>query len=146
MGRLPISVADEIADRCLAARTRLVSRVITSVYDEALRPVGLTSSQMVILTALAKAGGVQPAELCDILLVDKSTLSRNVDRMEKRGWVTREECADARSHRLLLSEKGQRVLEEAVPRWRKAQSEAEALLGKGGMDAVNRVTRRLRGF
>jgi DNA-binding MarR family transcriptional regulator len=146
MGRLPKSTPDEIADRCLAARTRLLSRVISAVYDEALRPVGITSSQMVILTALAKSGGVQPAELCDILMVDKSTLSRNVDRMERNGWVAREACDDARSHRLMLTGKGREMLDTAVPQWRVAQEEAETLVGKGGMEAVTRVTRRLRGF
>ncbi len=146
MGRLPKSVADEIADRCLAARTRLLSRVISSVYDEALRPVGLTSSQMVILTALARTGGVQPAALCEALMLDKSTLSRNVDRMERNGWVKREACDDARSHRLVLTESGAHLLAQAVPQWREAQAEAEKLLGKGTTDSVGRITRRLRGF
>jgi DNA-binding MarR family transcriptional regulator len=146
MGRAEKSIADEIADRCLAARTRLLSRVISNVYDEALRGIGLTSSQLVILTALEHSGGAQPAQLCDVLKLDKSTLSRNVDRMERNGWIKREPCDDARSHKLMLTEGGRKRFMQAVPYWRKAQAEAETMLGKGSAEAVTRTTRRMRGF
>lgn len=139
-------MAGEIAMRCLAARTRLLSRVISNVYDETLREIGLTSSQMVILTALEHSGGAKPAELCEVLKLDKSTLSRNVDRMERHGWISREACDDARSHKLTLTEAGRAQFLQAVPYWRAAQENAEELLGKGGTEAVTRTTRRLRGF
>ena len=83
------SIADEIANACLASRTRLLGRVITGIYDDALRNVGLTSPQMTILVALEHTGGVNPGSLCEALKLDKSTLSRNVDRMERNGWLRR---------------------------------------------------------
>ncbi|MBK8207974.1 MAG: winged helix-turn-helix transcriptional regulator [Planctomycetes bacterium] len=146
MARATKTVADEIAMRCVAARARLLSRVVSNLYDDALRPVGLTSAQMTILTALEHSGGAQPAQLCEVLMIDKSTLSRNADRMERNGWVKRESGPDARSHKLHLTDKGRKRLEQAVPQWRKAQAEAEALLGKPGLDSVVKVTKRLRGF
>ncbi len=146
MARATKTVADEIAMRCVAARTRLLSRVVSSLYDDALRPVGLTSAQMTILTALEHSGGAQPAQLCETLKLDKSTLSRNADRMERNGWLKREDGPDARSHKLRLTGKGRKRLEMAVPRWRAAQAEAEALLGRPGLESVVRVTKRLRGF
>lgn len=140
------TIADEIAGACLAARTRLLGRVITSIYDDALREVGLTASQMTILVALEHTGGVHPARLCEALKLDKSTLSRNADRMERNGWIEKGPGGDARSHTLKLSEAGRKKLAEAVSPWRAAQSEAEELLGKGGMDAMVRISKRLRGF
>ena len=138
--------ADEIAQACLASRTRLLGRVITSIYDDALRGVGLTASQMTILVALEHTGGINPGALCEALKLDKSTLSRNVDRMQRNGWVDKIPGPDARSHTLKLSEAGRRKLAEAVPHWRKAQADAEEMLGKGGMDTLVRVSKRLRGF
>jgi DNA-binding MarR family transcriptional regulator len=140
------SIADEIANACLASRTRLLGRVITGIYDDALRKVGLTSPQMTILVALEHTGGVNPGSLCDALKLDKSTLSRNVDRMERNGWISKLQGADARSHTLLLTDDGRRKLHQAIPHWRKAQSEAEETLGKGGMETLFRVSKRLRGF
>ncbi|MBZ0134902.1 MAG: MarR family winged helix-turn-helix transcriptional regulator [Planctomycetes bacterium] len=138
--------ADEIAMTCLASRTRLLGRVVTSIYDDALRTVVLTSPQMTILVALEHTGGVQPGALCEALKLDKSTLSRNVDRMERNGWVIKAAGVDARSHTLRLTEAGRKKLNEAIPAWREAQSEAEELLGRGGIDALVRVSKRIRGF
>ncbi|MCZ7606253.1 MAG: MarR family winged helix-turn-helix transcriptional regulator [Planctomycetota bacterium] len=140
------SIADEIANACLASRTRLLGRVITGIYDDALRNVGLTSPQMTILVALEHTGGVNPGSLCEALKLDKSTLSRNVDRMERNGWISKLQGADARSHTLLLTDDGRRKLHQAIPHWRKAQSEAEDTLGKGGMETLFRVSKRIRGF
>ncbi|MCB9895183.1 MAG: winged helix-turn-helix transcriptional regulator [Planctomycetes bacterium] len=138
--------ADEIALACLASRTRLLSRVVTGIYDDALRNVGLTSAQMTILVALEHTGGVQPAALCEALKLDKSTLSRNVDRMERNGWIEKSPGADARSHSLTLTDAGRDKLGEAIPYWRTAQVMAEETLGKGGMDTLYKVSKRLRGF
>jgi DNA-binding MarR family transcriptional regulator len=139
-------VADEIALRCLASRTRLLGRVITSIYDDQLRNVGLTTAQMTILAALEHTGGVQPGALCEALKLDKSTLSRNVDRMERNGWIKKRDGPDARSHRLELTESGRSKLAAAVPHWRKAQELAEEELGRGGVETLTRVSKRMRGF
>ncbi|MBX3460534.1 MAG: winged helix-turn-helix transcriptional regulator [Planctomycetes bacterium] len=140
------SAAQEVATRCVAARTRMLARVVSGIYDDALRAVGLTAAQMTILTALEHTGGVQPARLCEALKLDKSTLSRNIDRMERNGWIRRAGGKDARSHKIALTEAGRRKFEQALPHWRDAQHQAEELLGGNGMSAVVKVTTKLRGF
>ncbi len=75
------SSIDVIARTCVAARMRLLNRVVTNFYDDALRPLGLKISQLNILIATAKLGEARPAEVCEILQLDTSTLSRNVERM-----------------------------------------------------------------
>jgi DNA-binding MarR family transcriptional regulator len=133
--------ADEIAGRCVAAQARILSRVVTSLYDEHLRKVGLTASQMTLLVALEHTGGVQPRVLCDVLKLDKSTLSRTADRMERNGWIERvADPADARSHLLRLTEPGRKKFKQAIPAWRKGQAEAESLLGQAGIKALKKTT------
>lgn len=78
---------DTIARDCIAVRLRLLNRVITNLYDDALRPLGAKVSQFNILVVAAKLGLARPAEVCEILQLDTSTLSRNVERMRFRvGW------------------------------------------------------------
>jgi len=137
------NTADEIASRCLAAQARIVSRVITSIFDEHLRKVGLTASQMTLLVALEHTGGVQPGMLCQVLKLDKSTLSRTIERMQRSGWVLREPTSDARSHLLKLTPEGRAKLKTAIGPWRDGQAEAEAMLGKGGIESLAKATRRL---
>ncbi len=76
----PATTIESIANCCIAGRLRLVNRVVTNLYDEALRPLGLKLSQGNILAVTAKIGVARPAEVCDdILELDTSTLSRTVD-------------------------------------------------------------------
>lgn len=74
------AMVDKIAGECVAARLRMLNRVITNIYDDALRPLDLKVSQMNILVAAAKMGTAGPSAVCDHLHLDISTLSRNVER------------------------------------------------------------------
>ena len=55
--------ADRIAVDCLAVRVRLLNRTITSIYDDALRPLGLTAGQLNVLVVIAKRGPISPGEI-----------------------------------------------------------------------------------
>ena len=79
--------ADRIAGECLARRVRLLNRTITGIYDEALRPMGLTSAQLNLLVVVAKRGPLSPGEVARRMNMEKSTVSRNLDRMRQNGWV-----------------------------------------------------------
>src|SRR5215813_5965217 len=113
---------DTIARTCIAVRLRLLNRVVTNLYDDALRPLGLKVSQMNILVVAAKLGLARYAEVCEILQLDTSTLSRNVERMRARGWLEVVPARDARTHPFRLTAQGKRLLERAVPAWEQAQS------------------------
>ena len=81
------AMIDKIANECVAVRLRMLNRVITNIYDDALRSLDLKVSQMNILVAAAKMGTARPIEVCEHLHLDVSTLSRNVERMKARGWL-----------------------------------------------------------
>ena len=76
-----------IATECLSVRVRRLDRVITRMYDAALARHGLTTAQMNLLAAIAATGGARAADLTRVLEVEKSTLSRDLKRMEQLGWV-----------------------------------------------------------
>ena len=120
---------DAIARTCIAVRLRLLNRVVTNLYDDGLRPLGLKVSQLNLLVVTAKLGLAQPAKVCDLLQLDPSTLSRNVERMRARGWLEVVPGEDARTQPFRLTAQGRRLLERAVPAWGQAQRRAVEVLG-----------------
>jgi DNA-binding MarR family transcriptional regulator len=142
MGK-PTTSIDTIARTCIAVRLRLLNRVVTNLYDDALRPLGLRVSQMNILVLTAKLGLARPAQVCDLLHLDPSTLSRNVERMRAQGWLEVVPDEDARTQPFRLSAQGKRLVEKAIPAWEEAQRQATELLGSGGTALLDQVTKKL---
>ena len=125
-----------MARNCLLMRTRLVSRVVTSIYDEALRPFGIVSPQFALLLVIAKIGPASRAEIGRLHCQDRSTLTRNLKPMLSAGWI--EEVQDGergRARPVAVTKAGGRLLQEAAPAWRSAQRRTKAKLGDG-MDVV----------
>jgi DNA-binding MarR family transcriptional regulator len=143
MGDKSSQVVGTIAGCCIGARVRLLNRVITSLYDNALRPLGVKASQFNILVVAGKLGLARPAEVCQILRLDASTLSRNVERMRTQGWLEVVPAEDARTQPFRLTNQGKRLLEQAASAWKKAQREAERLLGDDGMALLNKLAGKL---
>ena len=136
---------DLIAQDCIADRMRLLNRVVTRIYDDALRSLGIRTSQLNILVVTARLGLARPAEICDQLKIDISTVSRNVDRMRARGWIeVVDDEQDARAHQLRLSAKGRQILEKAKPAWEKAQVKVKKLLGQSGVAALVKAAEKVR--
>jgi DNA-binding MarR family transcriptional regulator len=143
--RTKTTTPDLIAQDCIAVRMRLLNRVVSKVYDDALRPLGLKTSQLNILVVTARRGLVRPAEIRGQLKMDISTVSRNVDRMRAKGWIeVVEDEQDGRAHQLRLSAIGQRLLEKAKPAWDQAQGKVKELLGRDGIEAIMRGAERVR--
>src|ERR1041385_7305277 len=115
MDKANISSIDTISRTCIAVRLRLLNRVITNLYDDALRPLGLKVSQLNLLVATAKLGLARPAQVCDLLQLDSSTLSRNVKRMSRRGWLeVVPDPEDARAQSFRLTEAGRQLLDRTL--------------------------------
>src|SRR5439155_21478140 len=77
-----------IAEECIAVSLRLLTRAVTNTYNHALRPDGLTVGQMNILVAASLMGQARQQDICRVLFLAKSTLSRDLTRMSERGWIT----------------------------------------------------------
>ena len=134
---------EDIARNCIAVRMRMLNRVVTNLYDEALRPLGVKVSQMNILVATAKLGLARPAKVCEVLQLDASTLSRNVDRMQARGWLEVVPTEDARAQPFRLTTAGRKLLEETLPLWEKAQRKAVEFLGQDGVALLSKAMQKV---
>ena len=122
-------IADTTASSCIATRVRQLSRIITRVYDDAMRPLGITASQFTLLTQLAQQDGITAVEIGHALDIEKSTLSRNLKRLLALNHITMDPPAGRRGRGLHLTPKGQSVIYKAYPVWKEAQSKTTRVMG-----------------
>jgi DNA-binding MarR family transcriptional regulator len=136
-------IVEQIASDCIAVRVRLINRVVTAIYDEALRPHGLRVSQGNILVAVARRGGARPADIARLLRMEKSTLSRDVEILKAKGWLRSDPPGGGRNQKLHVTQSGIDLLTQSHPAWESAQSEARRLIGEEGVEVLRRVASRL---
>jgi len=114
---------------CLCGTLRRTSRALTTLYEDALRPLGLRATQFTILQALSLAGEVSQGQLGEILAIDSTTLTRTLDIMFRRGWIAERRGDDRRVRRIRLAPAGQSQLTRALPIWEKVQDHMRRHLG-----------------
>lgn len=132
-------IAETTAATCLATRVRQLSRIVTRVYDDAMRPLGITASQYTLLAQLASRDGITAVEIGGDLDIEKSTLSRNLKRLLALGHIIMDPPAGRRGRGLHLTPKGQAVLKDAFPIWQEAQRKTTAVMGaesRGMLDGL----------
>jgi DNA-binding MarR family transcriptional regulator len=98
---------------------------------------------MNILVAAAKMGTARPAEVCERLHLDVSTLSRNVERMKARGWLEVIPDEDGRAQPFRLTAQGNKLLERATPAWSEAQQQVKKVLGDGFVEQLNQAMKQV---
>jgi DNA-binding MarR family transcriptional regulator len=130
-------VSSEIARHCLLTRTRQISRVLTAIYDEELRPFGIASPQFTLLVLIMELGPLSRSDLGRRNHHDRSTLTRNLQPLISQGWVVEGVPGrDGRSRPLSPTEQGKELLHRAASAWSVAQTKARALLGEPGAQAL----------
>jgi len=137
--RLAKMCARTMGQECIAMRARLISRTISRIYDKALSTHGLKGSQMSILAIVSVLGRAEPSNICRLLQLDVSTLSRNVTRMKSKGWLKASPTEDRRAHLLELTSEGERILVEAFSSWQDAQGKVAEILGEENAAAIRKV-------
>jgi DNA-binding MarR family transcriptional regulator len=117
---------------------------LTRRYDEALRPVGLTSGQFSLLMSLNRPQPAAMADVAALLALDRTTLTANLKPLERRGLVeVLVGPGDKRSRRLTLTEAGRAALASAVPVWTRAQAQIEALVSPADAQTLLAALRAL---
>ncbi|MEL6298396.1 MAG: MarR family winged helix-turn-helix transcriptional regulator [Pseudomonadota bacterium] len=122
-------IAENTSTSCLATRVRQLSRIVTRVYDDAMRPHGITASQFTLLTQLASRDGITAVEIGFALDIEKSTLSRNLKRLLALDLIIMDPPAGRRGRGLHLTDRGRNVIKEAYPVWLDAQQRAVSVMG-----------------
>ena len=125
---------------CMSATLRRASRVLTQLYDEGLRPVGLRATQFTVLQALSLTGEVSQGELGRLLAMDSTTLTRTLEILGGHGWIAKRRGQDRREWRMRLSKSGEAQLKRTLPYWQKVQGRLRAQLGNELSDSLLKLT------
>jgi DNA-binding MarR family transcriptional regulator len=123
---------------CVGFNTRRATRLITQYYDKALAPSGLRSTQYSLLNALSMLGEASMQDMSIIMAMDRTTLTRNLSPLVKKGLVKVSVGSDRRSRPIMVTPKGKSVLEKALPYWQKAQSHIVDTVGNDQWDTMMR--------
>jgi len=132
-----VAIAQQMSQECVARRLRQVNRTVTRLYDEALRPHGLTVNQLNILAVIISEKQIRPGQLGQALGMEKSTVSRTVDRMVGKGWLKVAPGQDSRTQLLTVTAKGHQLLISVTPVWDALQS---GILTTGDNNILNMLT------
>jgi DNA-binding MarR family transcriptional regulator len=124
------SACHEVAETCALFNLRRASRTITQLYESLMARSGLTGPQFGVLVALSLKEEWTLTALAGALLVDRTTLTRNLSLMEKAGLVKVKSGPDRRERRITMSSAGQGSLARAIPLWKKAQESVADVVGK----------------
>ena len=129
---------------CTALRIRKAARRVSQIYDQHLESAGLTITQYGLLGHLKSFDGIGIGALAEKLLMDPTTLTRNVRPLERLGFVVlAPDPHDKRSRGLHLTDKGRDAYAEARPAWAKAQRQIEQTLGADDASALNAALDRM---
>jgi len=120
----------EAARICACFNVRRTARAVTRLYDEALQPSGLRSTQFVMLVSIHAHGRIGLPGLAAEMGLDRSAVTRRLKTLEREGLVRVSPSPAAGPSQVALTAKGRRKLERTTPLWQAVQDRFEAELGK----------------
>jgi DNA-binding MarR family transcriptional regulator len=123
---------------CVGFNTRRATRLVTQYYDKALAPAGLRSTQYSLLSILLMMDKASMQELAIVLAMDRTTLTRNLSPLLKKGWIKVSVGSDRRARPVRITPKGKTILERALPLWEQAQAQIVNRLGASNWDQIMR--------
>ncbi len=123
---------------CISGRISRIQRIVSEIFRHELKPYGLSNSQLSILFVVAKREAVMQKEICDILYLEKSSLSRNLTRLFSKNYISKLD-----NGLVQLTQKGKVHLETVIPAWNRAMVTAREKLGNEGEDALQLVLNNL---
>lgn len=121
---------------CIGFNLRKSTRSVSQLYDEFLRPIGLRGTQFSLLVSLQMSGSITVTQLADNVVMDRTTLTRNLEVLEKQGLVNVNSGVDRRTRMVTITEEGRAILLKAYPLWEQAQSRIKETMGQEGSKAL----------
>ena len=121
---------------CTCFNIRKAARAVTQLFDQALKPSGLNATQFTALAAIASTEPITITELSRVLVMDRTTLTRNLNPLQKNGWVDVTPGEDRRTRTVCLTRSGKQVLSKAMVAWKTMQNHVVKTLGKSNWEEL----------
>ena len=117
-------------ENCTCFNLRKATRALTQIYDDALRPIGLRANQIAILSIVEAIGPIGMSDLAEILVMDRTTLTRNLKPLHTSGYLESQVGEDKRRREIGMTPKGRQALTAAKPIWKDVQTRVADTLGR----------------
>ena len=130
-------------ESCACLNLRKAARAVTQLFDSALKPAKVRSTQFSLLVVVARLAPVPIGRLAQLLVIDRTTLTRSLYLMEKHGLVAISRRSSMRQKFVSLSPKGSKALENCLPLWREAQQSFVDQVGKQHWESMRRELAKL---
>lgn len=126
---VPFATTLHVRDHCLCLHLQRAARTLARLFDEALRPLGLTNQQFSLLMSLNRPEPPSIAPVANLLGMDRTTLTAALKPLERRGLVTVSPGdKDRRSRLLAITPEGIALLARAMPIWQRTHDAVDARL------------------
>ena len=136
MNRIEKGQCLEMGRICAVYNLRRTTRLVSQAYDRALKPLGLKITQFSLLVAAHTLDDLVLSKLAKSVGMDRTTLSRNLRLLERKGLIRLEKGEDQREVRVALTDQGYDLLKQAIPLWEKAQEGVISGLGAGRYEGI----------
>lgn len=136
----------EVPGLCPAFNIRAASRIITQLFDEILKPSGLQATQFTVLVGVHIFDSPSISNLAKGLVMDRTTITRNLKPLEKEGFVKMEAGDDRRTHFVKLTPKGKSAIDNTLPYWEKARSIVSKEFGAKQLEGLIKDLTEVRGI
>ncbi|MEM7657268.1 MAG: MarR family winged helix-turn-helix transcriptional regulator [Bacteroidota bacterium] len=130
--------------QCVNAKLRKLHRLIDALYQARFKPFGLRGSMTSILFIIGKRPGIHQKVLAELLILDPSTMSRDLKKLISQGWIRSEKGSDARQTMLYLTAEGVHLLEDISPLWEELHGKVTRLLGDFQMQQIDAITQAIQ--
>ena len=130
---------------CVNGKVKRLHRTVDALYQSVLKPFGLKGSMLSMLFVIGKRNGINQKQVAVQLVLDQSTVSRNLKQFEQKGWLEVKKGDDPRSSTLHLTEEGYALLEEVVPLWEEVHNKVTKQLGEFNIQQLDLTLAALKG-
>ena len=132
-----LRMCQEIGQSCAMFNLRKASRALTQLYEEIMKPSGVLPTQFSLMVVTRAMEPVAISKMAQVLVMDRTTLTRNLKPLEREGWVrVKPGRQDRRAREVSLTKKGVKHLEQALPLWNEAQRRIRDSLGNSRLDRM----------
>ena len=133
---------------CTCSNLRKGMRVVTQLFDNAMRSINLRGTQYTLLVLVLALGPISVSKLAEEMVTDRTTLTRNLEPMRRSGLIKIGRGEDRRTRIVKITDSGRKKLEEAYPIWRKTQEDIKTKLGLENwasmMTSLSELVNRIR--
>jgi DNA-binding MarR family transcriptional regulator len=126
----------EVAARCACFNLRKATRAVTQLYDDTFREVGIRATQFTLLVAAHLAGEMPISQMAEILVMDRTTLTRNLKPLETQGLIAVRTGVDRREKLIALTVHGRALVAKALPVWEEVQLQVIKGLGPAKFESL----------